>query len=105
VDLVLVDQLPVGDRRVAADRAEDDDPAGDPLGGGQAGLEGGAAGVADGDLAVSPAGVDAIARYYTTVVQGLSIQARDGASRAELETVIGCAMAAWDALAAGPAAS
>ena len=61
-----------------------------------------ARGVADGDLVVSPARVDAIARYYTTVVQGLSIQARDGASRAELETVIGCAMAAWDALAAGP---
>jgi hypothetical protein len=64
-----------------------------------------ARGVADGDLVVSPARVDAIARYYTTVVQGLSIQARDGASRAELETVIGCAMAAWDTLAAGPAGS
>ena len=48
-----------------------------------------------------PAGLDAIARYYTTVVQGLSIQARDGASRAELETVITCAMAAWDALVSG----
>jgi hypothetical protein len=32
------------------------------------------------------------------VVQGLSIQARDGATRADLETVITCAMAAWDAL-------
>jgi AcrR family transcriptional regulator len=60
-------------------------------------------GTADGDLAASPATLDAIARYYTTVVQGLSIQARDGASRAELETVIGCAMAAWDALAAAAA--
>lgn len=47
---------------------------------------------------VPPARLDAIARYYTTVVQGLSVQARDGATRAELETVITCAMAAWDAL-------
>jgi AcrR family transcriptional regulator len=60
-------------------------------------------GTADGDLTASSATLDAIARYYTTVVQGLSIQARDGASRAELETVISCAMAAWDALAAAPA--
>ncbi|WP_141578555.1 TetR/AcrR family transcriptional regulator [Actinomadura sp. WMMA1423] len=59
-------------------------------------------GVADGDLAVSPADLDAIARYYTTVVQGLSIQARDGATREELEAVITCAMAAWDALTSAP---
>jgi AcrR family transcriptional regulator len=64
-----------------------------------------ARGTADGDLIVSPATLDAVARYYATVVQGLSIQARDGASRAELETVITCAMAAWDTLAAAPAAS
>lgn len=57
-----------------------------------------ARGVADGDLAAPPAGVDAVARYYTTVVQGLSVQARDGATRDELEAVITCAMAAWDAL-------
>jgi hypothetical protein len=43
VDLVLVDQFPVGDRGVAAGQAVDDDPAGDPLGCGQAGVEGGAA--------------------------------------------------------------
>jgi AcrR family transcriptional regulator len=58
-----------------------------------------ARGIADGDLSASPAGLDAIARYYTTVVQGLSVQARDGASRADLEAVITCAMAAWDTLA------
>ncbi|QKW36610.1 TetR/AcrR family transcriptional regulator [Actinomadura sp. NAK00032] len=57
-----------------------------------------ARGVADGDLTAPPAALDGIARYYTTVVQGLSIQARDGATRAELEAVITCAMAAWDAL-------
>jgi AcrR family transcriptional regulator len=62
-----------------------------------------ARGVADGDLSASPADLDALARYYTTVVQGLSIQARDGASRAELETVITCAMAAWDTLTSAPA--
>jgi AcrR family transcriptional regulator len=56
-------------------------------------------GVAEGDLAASPANLDAIARYYATVVQGLSVQARDGATRAELEAVITCAMAAWDTLA------
>lgn len=53
----------------------------------------------DGDLQVPPAALEAMARYYTTVVQGLSIQARDGATRPELETVITCAMAAWQALA------
>jgi AcrR family transcriptional regulator len=57
-----------------------------------------ARGAGDGDLTAS-ADLDAIARYYTTVVQGLSVQARDGASRADLEAVITCAMAAWDTLA------
>jgi AcrR family transcriptional regulator len=55
-------------------------------------------GVADGDLTASPDSLDAIARYYTTVVQGLSVQARDGAGRADLEAVVSCAMAAWDTL-------
>ncbi|MGI8418098.1 MAG: TetR/AcrR family transcriptional regulator [Nakamurella sp.] len=57
-----------------------------------------ARGIADGDVKAPPARLDAIARYYTTVVQGLSIQARDGAERAELEAVITCAMASWDTL-------
>lgn len=59
-------------------------------------------GATDGDLTTPPASLDAIARYYTTVVQGLSIQARDGADRTELEAVITCAMAAWDTLTAAP---
>ncbi len=59
-------------------------------------------GVTDGDLTVSEARLDAIARYYTTVVQGLSVQARDGATRAELEDVITCAMAAWAPLVSEP---
>ncbi|HEY1642964.1 MAG TPA: TetR/AcrR family transcriptional regulator [Streptosporangiaceae bacterium] len=56
-------------------------------------------GTADGDLTAAPASLDAIARYYTTIVEGLSVQARDGATRADLETIITCAMAAWDTLA------
>lgn len=63
-------------------------------------------GVADGDLTLAPGDLDGVARYYMTVVHGLSVQARDGASRAELDAVVTCAMAAWDGLtaAAVPAA-
>lgn len=60
-------------------------------------------GVTDGDLTVSSDVIDAVARYYATIVQGLSVQAHDGATRAELETVITCAMAAWDTLTSAPA--
>lgn len=52
------------------------------------------------DLALSSDRLDAVARYYTTVMQGLSIQARDGATRADLETVIDCSMVAWESLTA-----
>jgi hypothetical protein len=58
-----------------------------------------ARGVTDGEYAADAGRLDALARYWTTVVHGLSVQARDGATRAELEAVITCAMAAWDALA------
>ncbi|MGY1942159.1 TetR/AcrR family transcriptional regulator [Nocardia asiatica] len=53
-------------------------------------------GVAEGDL---PAGTDtaALAGFYTTVLYGLSIRARDGATPAELTASIDCAMAAWPA--------
>jgi AcrR family transcriptional regulator len=64
-----------------------------------------ARGVTDGDLTAPPAGLDAIARYYNTVVQGLSVQARDGADRTELEAVIACAMAAWAPLTSAPSQS
>ena len=57
-----------------------------------------ARGISDGDLTVSSAALDGMARFYATVVQGLSVQARDGATRADLDTVITCAMAAWDTL-------
>lgn len=59
-------------------------------------------GVAEGDL---PAGFDcaAAARFYATVQQGMSIQARDGATREQLRAVARGAMAAWDGLLAGAA--
>ncbi|WP_275288591.1 TetR/AcrR family transcriptional regulator [Halomonas elongata] len=40
----------------------------------------------------------AIATFYATVQHGMSIQARDGASREELLGVADCAMSAWDSL-------
>ncbi|TDR89247.1 TetR/AcrR family transcriptional regulator [Enterovirga rhinocerotis] len=53
--------------------------------------------VSEGEL---PAGIDtgAIARFYAAVQGGLSLQARDGATRIELEGVARAAMAGWDAL-------
>jgi hypothetical protein len=41
---------------------------------------------------------EAVATFYATVQQGMSIQARDGASRETLLAVADCAMAAWDGL-------
>lgn len=56
--------------------------------------------MAQGEL---PAGLDAagVAAFYLTVQQGMSIQARDGASRETLEKVAQGAMAAWGPLTAG----
>lgn len=54
-----------------------------------------------------PAGTDCdgVAAFYVTVQQGMSIQARDGASRETLMAVADGAMAAWDGLTGGrPAA-
>jgi hypothetical protein len=47
-----------------------------------------------------PAGTNcrAIATFYATLQHGMSIQARDGASRKTLLAVADCAMAAWDGL-------
>jgi AcrR family transcriptional regulator len=52
------------------------------------------AAIAGGEL---PADVDArtLALYVSTVLQGLSAQARDGATRAELEAIAETAMRAW----------
>jgi AcrR family transcriptional regulator len=49
-----------------------------------------------------PPGTDVgrLARFYVTVQQGMSIQARDGADRATLEEIARSALAAWGALTA-----
>jgi AcrR family transcriptional regulator len=58
-------------------------------------------GIAEGDV---PPETDArrLAAFYTTVLQGLSVQARDGASRKTLNAVVDAAMTAWDALVGSP---
>ena len=60
-------------------------------------------GVEEGDV---PPGTDAraLATFYATVLQGLSIQSRDGAPAAALHAVVDSSMAAWDTLVARPAA-
>ena len=55
-------------------------------------------GIADGDVPMG-ADADAMAAFYTTVLNGLALQARDGAGGAALDRVIDGAMAAWDVLA------
>lgn len=55
-----------------------------------------AQGIAEGDLP-SSADVDQLAAFYTTVLEGLSIQARDGASPEKLNMIIDAAMLAWPA--------
>ncbi|MGF1626981.1 MAG: TetR family transcriptional regulator C-terminal domain-containing protein, partial [Alphaproteobacteria bacterium] len=56
--------------------------------------------VVEGDLAPD-ADTGRMAAYFTTLLHGLSIQARDGASQADLDAIVDCAMTAWDILA-GP---
>lgn len=60
------------------------------------------AGAAAGELPPD-ADLKALAAFYTTVLHGMSIQARDGASRKTLQAVARQAMCAWDALTATPA--
>ena len=52
-------------------------------------------GIAEGDV---PAGADtkAAATFYMAILQGLSLQARDGASRAAMQRIVDGAMGAWD---------
>jgi AcrR family transcriptional regulator len=56
-------------------------------------------GVREGDVP-RRANVDAMAMFLTAFVHGLSVQARDGASRAELMEAVDCAMKGWDTFAA-----
>ena len=50
--------------------------------------------VANGELPAS-ADIDALSRFYMTVFEGMAIQAKDGATQAELRGVVAAAMAAW----------
>src|SRR5690606_2629003 len=56
-------------------------------------------GQAEGDV---PPGADtaALAAYVMSVQFGLSLQARDGATREELDTVVDCVLAGWEATVA-----
>ena len=58
-----------------------------------------ARGQAEGDV---PPGVDtgALAAYVMSVQYGLSLQARDGATRDELDTVVDCVLAGWESVVA-----
>jgi AcrR family transcriptional regulator len=55
-------------------------------------------GIAEGDLPRAT-DINALASFYTSVVDGMAIQSRDGASRKTLHAIVDCAMAAWDNLA------
>jgi len=59
-------------------------------------------GIADGEL---PASADprGIATFYVTVLDGLAVEARDGASRKSMLATVDYAMAAWDTLAGAAA--
>ncbi|MFM0348204.1 MULTISPECIES: TetR/AcrR family transcriptional regulator [Paraburkholderia] len=57
-------------------------------------------GVADGDVG-SLADINALSSFYVSILKGLSVSARDGMKQAELEKVVTCAMAAWDASCRG----
>jgi AcrR family transcriptional regulator len=54
-------------------------------------------GVREGDVPAS-VNIGALASFYATVIEGLSIQASDGASRKELKGAVDCSMAAWDSI-------
>jgi AcrR family transcriptional regulator len=58
-------------------------------------------GVAEGDLPPHT-DTEALTAFYSTVLEGLSIQARDGATREQLEAIVSSAMAAWDSLVRVP---
>lgn len=56
-------------------------------------------GIADGDVPAT-ANVAGIAAFYLTVLQGLSLRARDGGTRETLTQIADTAIAGWDALVA-----
>ena len=56
-------------------------------------------GIKEGDV---PPGtkVDALATYYSAVTQGMAVQARDGATRKQLQDIVELAMQAWPIITA-----
>jgi AcrR family transcriptional regulator len=58
-------------------------------------------GVADGDVSAG-ANVKVVSAFLMTVLQGLSLRARDGASREAMLQVAEAALAAWDSLTQAP---
>lgn len=48
----------------------------------------------DGDIAATQ-NLEQVASFYSTIIQGMTIQARDGASYEELQAISQMAMAAW----------
>ncbi len=57
--------------------------------------------VQDGEIAAN-ADIDAIARFYVTILHGMSIQARDGACEGILLTIANQSMLAWDTMVTTP---
>jgi AcrR family transcriptional regulator len=54
-------------------------------------------GIAEGDLPAST-DINALTSFYTSIIDGMAIRARDGASRKTLNAIVDLAMAAWDAM-------
>ena len=54
-------------------------------------------GIAEGDLPGST-DINALTSFYNSIVDGMAIRARDGASRKTLNAIVDCAMAAWDGM-------
>jgi hypothetical protein len=52
------------------------------------------AAVAKGELPAST-DIDGLGRFYLSVFQGMAIQAKDGADKEELRSMVATAMAAW----------
>jgi AcrR family transcriptional regulator len=56
-------------------------------------------GIAEGDVPAT-ADINALVAFYTSIVDGMAIRARDGASRKSLNAIVNCGMAAWDVMTA-----
>lgn len=54
-------------------------------------------GITEGDLP-SATDISALASFYTIIIDGMAVRARDGTSRRSLRAIVDCAMAAWDTM-------